>query len=191
MGLDIGDRTVGVAVSDASGTIAQGLCVIRRTTPQRDLAAIVELVASRGVERIVAGLPRRLAGDLGPQAEKVLAFVGALQEAAPIPVELWDERLTTRIAERTLREANVARGRRRALVDQVAASVILQGFLDARAAERRRHEGPRPDPGTSGAEGGAGDADVSLRAPQPGAPDPDGSGGRPSECGVDGSRGTN
>jgi len=140
MGLDIGDRTVGVAVSDETGAIAQGLCVIRRTTLPRDVGELVGIAAARGVERIVAGLPRRLAGDLGPQAEKVLAFVGALREAAPIPVELWDERLTTRIAERALRDANVARGRRRALVDQVAASVILQGFLDARRAGRQGSE---------------------------------------------------
>lgn len=132
MGLDIGDRTVGVAVSDEGGVLAQGVCVVRRRTLERDLEALRALVLERGVERIVAGLPRRLAGDLGPQAEKVLAFVGALREAVAIPVELWDERLTTRIAERTLREADVARSRRRALVDQVAASVILQGFLDSR-----------------------------------------------------------
>lgn len=140
MGLDIGDRTVGVAVSDDSGILAQGICVIRRTTLERDVGEVLGLVAGRGVDLLVAGLPRRLAGDLGPQAEKVLAFVGALREAAPIPVELWDERFTTRIAERALREANVARGRRRALVDQVAASVILQGFLDARRAGRRGAE---------------------------------------------------
>lgn len=138
MGLDIGDRTVGVALSDAGEMLAQGLCVIRRTSLERDLAGIVELVLSRGAGLIVAGLPRRLQGDLGPQAEKVLAFVGALQQAAPVPVALWDERLTTRIAERTLRESNVGRTRRRALVDQVAATVILQGFLDAKTAERQR-----------------------------------------------------
>ena len=138
MGLDIGDRTVGVAFSDGGGTIAQGFCVIRRTTPRRDLAEVVALAASHGASSIVAGLPRRLQGDLGPQADKVLVFVDALREAAPIPVELWDERLTTRIAVAALRDGNVPRARRRALVDQVAATVILQGFLDARAARRQR-----------------------------------------------------
>ncbi len=140
MGLDVGDRTVGIAVSDEGGTVALGLCVVRRTTLQRDLAEVTGLAMARHVQLFVAGLPRRLAGDLGPQAEKVLAFVGALREAASIPVELWDERLTTRIAERILGEAHVGRNRRRALVDQVAASVILQGFLDARATRRHWSE---------------------------------------------------
>ncbi len=141
MGLDIGDRTVGVALSDESGTLAQGLGVIRRTGLERDVAAIVELVSREDAGLIVAGLPRSLRGEIGPQAEKVLAFVGALRKACCIPVELWDERLTTRIAERSLREGAVPRSRRRGLVDQVAAAVILQGFLDARR-QRRDRTGP-------------------------------------------------
>ena len=137
MGLDIGDRTVGVALSDESGMLAQGLGVIRRTALERDLAAIVELASREDAGLVVAGLPRSLRGEIGPQAEKVLAFVAALREACRIPVELWDERLTTRIAERSLREGAVPRARRRGLVDQVAATVILQGFLDARRQPRR------------------------------------------------------
>lgn len=143
MGLDVGDRTVGVAMSDPTATVAQGLCVIRRTTLPRDLAAVTALAEEHEVRLLVVGLPRRLAGDLGPQADKVLGFVDALREAVSIPVELWDERLTTRMAERVLREAQVTRRRRRALVDQVAASVILQGFLDARG---RQPGGAGPPP---------------------------------------------
>ncbi len=149
MGLDVGDRRVGVALSDESASLAQGLCVIRRSRLDRDLAEVVRLAGVQGVGSIVAGLPRRLRGDLGPQAEKVLAFVGALRQAAPVPVELWDERLTTRIAEGALRAGGVSRDRRRSLVDQVAACVILQGFLDARAASRSRAADRAGDPGAA------------------------------------------
>ncbi len=132
MGLDIGDRTVGVAVSDPTASLAQGVGTIRRTTQERDVSSIADLATSRGAELIVAGLPRTLRGEVGVQADKVLGFVAALRKACPIPVELWDERLTTRIAERALLAADVSRARRRQVVDQVAATVLLQGFLDAR-----------------------------------------------------------
>ncbi len=131
MGLDIGDRTIGVAMSDEGGRVAQGVCVVRRTDPQRDVAAIRDLAARHGVGLLVAGLPRALRGQIGPQAEKVLGFVAALRSGSGLPVELWDERLSTRAAQQTLREAGVRRQRRRSLVDQVAATLILQGFLDA------------------------------------------------------------
>jgi putative Holliday junction resolvase len=143
MGLDIGDRRVGVALSDDSGSVARGLCVLSRRGGTADAAAVAALAAREDVGLVVAGLPRTLRGDIGPQADKVLAFVGDLRQVCPVAVELWDERLTTRIAERSLAEANVPRGRRRGLVDRVAAAVILQGFLDARGARR-------PD-GTAGA----------------------------------------
>ena len=132
MGLDIGDRTVGVAMSDEGGRVAQGVCVVRRTDPERDVAAIRDLAAQHEVGLLVAGLPRVLRGQIGPQAEKVLGFVSALRVGIGLPVELWDERLSTRAAQRSLREAGVRRQRRRSLVDQVAATLILQGFLDAR-----------------------------------------------------------
>lgn len=151
MGLDIGDRTVGVAVSDDSGVLAQGVGVVRRTTPERDLAALVHLISGHHVGQIVAGLPRSLRGEIGPQAEKVLQFVAALREACPLPVEVWDERLTTRIALRSLREGAVPRSRRRGLVDQVAAAVILQGYLDARTHLRR---GAADDKGIAPLSGG-------------------------------------
>ncbi len=154
IGLDIGDRTVGVAVSDDSETLARGIGVIRRTTPARDVAAVAALADREGAGLMVAGLPRSLRGEIGPQADKVLAFVAALQEACPIPVELWDERLTTRIAERSLREGSVPRHRRRGLVDQVAAAVILQGFLDARTERRRGAAAAQGPPGPADARPG-------------------------------------
>ena len=131
MGLDVGDRTVGVALSDPLGITAQGLTVLRRKDLDRDVAATLALVQAHGVVRCVAGWPRMMSGAVGIQAEKVLVFVEALRQASPVPVTLWDERLTTRIAQYALRSAGASRERRRALVDQVAAAVILQGFLDA------------------------------------------------------------
>ena len=139
MGLDIGDRTIGVAVSDPSETLARGVTVLSRRGTG-DVAAVAEMAARHEATLLVAGLPRSLRGEIGPQAQKVLQFVAALREGCPVAVEVWDERLTTRMAERSLRDAAVPRRRRRGLVDQVAAAVILQGFLDARAESRRRQE---------------------------------------------------
>jgi putative Holliday junction resolvase len=151
MGLDVGDRTLGVAFSDELWVTAQGWGVLRRTTRDRDVKAVVALAGERRAGRIVVGLPRSLDGGIGPQAEKVLAFVKALREASPIPVELWDERLTTRIAQHALRTAGTSRARRKLLVDQVAAAVILQGFLDFR---RGHADGPGHEAGGAGSDGG-------------------------------------
>lgn len=132
MGLDIGDRTIGIAISDPSEVLAQGTGVIARTTLANDLRAVAALAREREVGMIVAGLPRTLRGEVGVQADKVLGFVAALRQAGPTPVECWDERLTTKVAERALIAADVSRRRRRQVIDQVAATVILQGFLDMR-----------------------------------------------------------
>jgi putative Holliday junction resolvase len=139
MGLDVGDRTIGVALSDETGTVAQGLQVLRRSGPA-DVARVVELAREHGAAEIVVGLPRTLTGAVGPQAEKVLAFVAALREASPVPVATWDERLSTRVAERVLIEADLRRERRKEVIDRVAAAVILQGYLDA-----RRNRGSAPE----------------------------------------------
>lgn len=140
VGLDIGDRTIGVAVSDEDQILATGVRVLRRTSEADDVQAVLGLVGQQGAGRIVAGLPRTMNGSIGPQAEKVLGFVAALRRECDLPVDLWDERLSTRAAERAMLEANLSRARRRSIVDQVAATVILQGFLDARRA--------RPVPGS-------------------------------------------
>ena len=157
MGLDIGDRTIGVAVSDPTGVLAQGAGVIRRRTLAEDLLAVTALAREREVGLIVAGLPRTLKGEVGVQANKVLGFVSALRQAGPTPVECWDERLTTKVAERALIAAEVSRRRRRQVIDQVAAAVILQGFLDMRRngnaavdASKRAGDGETPDGGRPG-----------------------------------------
>ena len=156
-GLDVGDRTIGVAVSDEMETVAQGVEVLRRTSSPRDVRAVVELVGRYGVGRIVVGLPRSMNGGVGPQAQKVMAFAQELQRAVHVPVDLWDERLTSRMAERAMLEADLSRAKRRRLVDRVAAALILQGYLDAR---RARAAGDTVVRGTPGPEG-SGEADGS------------------------------
>lgn len=132
MGLDVGSKTIGIALSDPLGWTAQGLTTIRRRNLAADLAALQELVERYGVEELVVGLPRNMNGSLGPQAEAVRAFAGRLAVDLGLPVHLYDERLTTVAAGRILLEADLSRKRRRQVIDQVAATYILQGYLDRR-----------------------------------------------------------
>jgi putative Holliday junction resolvase len=132
LGLDVGDKTIGVALSDESATLATGLPTIRRTALQRDLRELAALARDREVETVVVGLPRSLNGSEGPQARKVLAFVEALKAAVTVPVVTWDERFSTVAAEHALIEGGVSRERRKGLVDKVAAVLILQNYLDYR-----------------------------------------------------------
>lgn len=141
MGLDVGDKRIGVALSDELGLTAQGLTVLRRRGLDADLAALRELAGAHGVACVVVGLPRNLDGSLGPQGEKVLAFVDRLARELGLPVETWDERLTTRAAERALIAGDLSRARRRQVVDKVAAALILQGYLDAGRARRQPWSG--------------------------------------------------
>lgn len=132
MGLDVGDKTIGVAISDALGLTAQGLEVIRRAeNSEQDFKRLKQLVKAHGIAKIVVGLPRNMNGTLGPQGEKVLAFIRELRQFLQLPVETWDERLSTAEAERLLISADISRRKRRKIIDKMAASIILQGYLDA------------------------------------------------------------
>lgn len=131
MGLDYGDKTIGVAVSDELGWTAQGLEVIRRTTVERDTARLRELMGTYGVGEIVVGLPKNMNNTIGPRGEICIAFAQSLQETLQVPVHMWDERLTTASAQRTLLEADVSRKKRKLVVDKMAAALILQGYMDA------------------------------------------------------------
>ena len=131
LGLDYGEKRIGVAVCDELGMTAQGLGVIARKNKQRDLEAIAHYVQLYGVEKIVIGYPLRLDGTVGIQCEKVDRFIRALASLFPVPIIRWDETLTTRDAEEILRIANVREKKRKALVDKIAAGMILQGYLDA------------------------------------------------------------
>lgn len=133
MALDIGDRTIGVACSDEGLILASPVETIQRRGPKADSIRVETLVKERGVTRIVAGLPLTLKGHQGPQSGKVQEFVEVLKRRVQIPIEMWDERLTTREAERTLIEADLSRARRKEVIDQMAAVLILQTWLDARA----------------------------------------------------------
>ncbi|MGD0656685.1 MAG: Holliday junction resolvase RuvX [Syntrophorhabdales bacterium] len=132
LSLDVGDKRIGIAVSDPSGTIAQGLRLYVTTgSRSRDIAAIAELVRELGVSRVVVGLPKNLDGSLGPRAQEMVRFAESLQRESGVPVDLWDERFTTDEAHRIFDMASVKRKKRRGSIDVMAAQIILQGYLDA------------------------------------------------------------
>ena len=131
LGLDLGARRIGVAASDRSGTIASPLTVLERTgSRHEDHRRIARLVADEEADRVVVGLPLSLDGSLGPAARAAQAEADELRAAVAVPVELFDERLTTVSAERSLIEARMRREARRRVVDKVAAAVMLQAWLD-------------------------------------------------------------
>jgi len=138
LGLDIGDKTVGVAVSDGLGLTAQGVKTVRRQSYEKDLAAIREIIEEYDATEIVAGLPKSMDGHLGPQAEKVLVFVEKIKDNTGLPVHMFDERLTTALVNKMMIQGDVSRAKRREVVDMLAAQVILQGFLDRRRAMEAR-----------------------------------------------------
>lgn len=137
MALDIGEKRIGVAISDDLLLTAQGLCVLNSKGVARDLVQIGQLIQEREVTHIVLGLPRNMNGTYGPMAEKVREFGDQISERNPgVSVEYWDERLTTTAAQRVLIDADMSRSRRRQVVDKVAAGLILQGYLDFNARKR-------------------------------------------------------
>lgn len=133
LGLDLGERRVGVAVSDPEERVAHPLEQIE-VRGRRDLVAqVARLVVETGAQEVVVGLPVRLDGTAGAQARRVEATVEALREALAVPVAVWDERFSTRQADRAMQEAGLSADRRRAKRDKVAAALILQSYLDARS----------------------------------------------------------
>lgn len=141
MGLDFGSKTVGVAVSDPLGLTAQGIEIVRREQEnklRKTLARIEALVAEYQVTEIVLGFPKNMNNTIGDRAEKTLAFKEMLERRTGLPVTMWDERLSTVSANRTLMESGVRRENRKDYVDMIAAVYILQGYLDSR--ERKQDE---------------------------------------------------
>ncbi len=142
LGLDFGSKTCGVALCDPLGLTAQGLETIVRKEEnklRRTLARIDELVKEYGVETIVLGLPLNMDDTMGPRAEATLLFKEQVERRTGVPVVLWDERLTTVAAEEVLIESGVRREDRKKYVDKVAATLILQGYLDKCAMEREKN----------------------------------------------------
>jgi len=143
IGLDVGDKTIGVAVSDELGFGAHPVTVIRRTdSVRKDIGKVRELTEQYNVERIVVGIPIMLSGTTGVQAEKVLAFIEEIRKRIRIPIETWDERLTTSEVERMLIETGHRREKRKEIIDKHAAAVILQSYMDRQksAAEQEHDE---------------------------------------------------
>jgi len=132
MGLDYGDRRIGVAVSDEMGWTAQGLEVVERRSPQYDMERLEGIVKAYGITEIVLGLPKNMNGSIGPRGDICIAFADDLREKLQLPVHLWDERLTTVSAQRTLLEADVSRKKRKQVIDKMAAALILQGYMDSK-----------------------------------------------------------
>ena len=143
LALDVGSKRIGIAVSDELGITAQPVMTLeRRRNPREDLRSIARLCRRFEVAGIVVGDPKTLEGSTSPQAEKVRSFAAALGELAGLPIHMWDERLTTHEAHQLLYEAGKARQEHRKVVDQVAATLILQSFID----NRSKKTGEQSDP---------------------------------------------
>jgi putative Holliday junction resolvase len=150
LGLDVGDKTIGIAVSDELGLTAQGVTVRSRQTLATDVAYLRGLVERYRAASIVVGLPKNMDGSIGPQARKTLAFIARLRQACQVPIIEWDERLTTQQAERVLLAADTSRRRRRQVRDQLAAQLILQTYLEWQSRQAAMSVLNTQDPPSSG-----------------------------------------
>jgi putative holliday junction resolvase len=132
LGLDVGSRRIGVAVSDLLGITAQGLDTLQRRNKRHDLAALDQIIRDYSVREIVVGLPLRMSGAEGTQSDKMQLFAEELRKRFRLPVHLWDERLTSAEANRLLRETELSIEKRAKAVDRMAAILILQGWMESR-----------------------------------------------------------
>jgi putative Holliday junction resolvase len=131
LGLDVGDKKIGISLSDSGRSIAQALKVYRRTTLEKDLKELKQVAEEHSVEEIVIGLPKDLSGAIGKKATEVMAFAEAVQKYTSIHIVLWDERFTTNEANRIFEMAQVSHKKRKPFIDMMASQIILQGYLDA------------------------------------------------------------
>lgn len=129
MGLDVGSKTIGVAISDELGITAQGFKTIKRKAMEDDFRELDAIISQFQIEKIVVGLPKNMDGSLGKQAEFVLGWIEDLKNKIQLPVETWDERLSTVEATKTLLKADLSRKKRKGVIDKLAAVLILQGYL--------------------------------------------------------------
>ncbi|NHC39436.1 Holliday junction resolvase RuvX [Bacillus sp. MM2020_1] len=134
LGLDVGTKTVGVALSDEFGWTAQGLTTLKINEEKRvfGFEEIGQLIKEYQVDTVVIGLPKNMNGTIGPRAEASMQFAREIENQFAVPTVLWDERLTTMAAERVLLEADVSRKKRKKVIDKMAAVMILQGYLDSK-----------------------------------------------------------
>jgi putative Holliday junction resolvase len=138
LGLDVGSKRIGIAISDELGWTAQGITTLHRRNGEGDLRAIRDIARQYGVEKIVVGLPRNMDGSLGPQAQMAIGFVQELREILDVPIITWDERLSTIEATKMLIRADLSRKKRKRKVDMTAAIIILQSYLDSLARKENR-----------------------------------------------------
>jgi len=136
MGLDVGDKTIGIALSDELGLTAQPFQTLKRKGDAEALRTIRRIVDERGISAVIVGLPKNMDGTIGRQARRVMAFAERIEATLDVPIVHWDERLSTVAAERILIQADVSRAKRKEHVDKLAAAVILQGYLDSDDAAR-------------------------------------------------------
>jgi len=130
VGLDIGSRTIGVAISDELGMIAQGLKTIKRKSMEEDIREISLIITQYKISKIVVGLPKNMDGTIGKQAEMVFQWIKAVQKKFGLPMVTWDERLSTVEASKVLLEADLSRKERKGVIDKLAAVLILEGYLN-------------------------------------------------------------
>src|ERR1700692_4930358 len=145
LGLDLGSRRIGIAVSDPLGITAQGLETLQRRNKRTDLAALERVIREYAVREIVVGLPLRMSGAEGTQSEKMQLFAEELRKRFRLPVHLWDERLTSAEANRLLRETELSIEKRAKAVDRMAAVLILQGWMEAKRNSASGRRLPAPD----------------------------------------------
>ncbi|MDD2620118.1 MAG: Holliday junction resolvase RuvX [Syntrophomonadaceae bacterium] len=131
MGLDVGEKRIGIAVSDPMGWTAQSHSVLYRKHNAGDFKYLIQLCKELEVEKIIVGYPRNMNGTIGPKALEIEEFAKELGKHTILAIEFWDERLTTRSAERVLLEADISRHKRKHIIDKLAAAYILQGYLDS------------------------------------------------------------
>lgn len=140
LGLDIGDKTVGVSISDALQMVASSVTIINRTSLRRDLATLDEIIKQQKPIAIIYGWPLQMNGEAGSQCEKVMQFIKAIEPIyEPIPLIEWDERFSTKVTNSVLIEADMSRKKRKSIIDKMAATYILQGALDLMNNLRRNN----------------------------------------------------
>lgn len=140
LALDLGDKRIGVALSDSTQTLASPLTIIERVTDEQAINDILKIATENKVDRIIVGLPRSMDGSIGYQAEKVQSFTGRLEKQTTIPIEYRDERLTTVTAMRLKQESSARKLKRKTRFDAMAAAIILQEYLDEKAAAKKQEE---------------------------------------------------
>ena len=137
LAIDYGEKRIGVAISDIMGIIAQPLDTIQRKDYEEDLKNIKNIIKQNSVVEVVIGLPKNMDGRLGDSAMKIVHFVSQLRKAIDLPIRVWDERLTTAESEKLLIESDVSRKKRRKKIDKIAASLILQGYLENKTSHNK------------------------------------------------------